>query len=259
MSWTLAVSGSLGLAAGAGFLATSAWFARGHREGLDAEARAAARSFTWWWAALGVFTLLQAILDLVAATGAAPLDFFVATRLVSIVVLGFALYGLLDYTLYLRWGNARHRLLAAAYFLVASLGSILAIVLHPPTHVEIAPWRADVGFQRAMRPWESGFLVVVWTLPQFAACASQLLLSRDRAAAGPARDRMRTVFGALLVYVVANAIARYTNDDALHLLLRPVLGLAIAIVVVRAYAPRAPPRASTPAELALETRIRELV
>ncbi|MEA3200433.1 MAG: hypothetical protein QOE90_1861 [Thermoplasmata archaeon] len=260
MVGTLALSGALNLVAACAFVGTAAWFLAGLRHGLDAAARGAARSFALWWAGLGAFTAIQGAQDLLGAAGVTPLPLFVAFRYASLTIFLVAIYGLMDYTLYVRTGRTRHRPVVAAYLALAGLAVMALLAENPPVGVDLMPWWTDVAFPRTPAPALLGAILAAFSLPEIVACLSQLLLAR-RLEASPARTRILVVFGALLVYALATAGSRYSGSSFAQLVLRPGLGLVVALLVVLAYRPRAPRAAFrlTPTRAALEARVRELV
>jgi len=258
MLWTLTLSGFVGFAAAACFGLTAAWFAQGRPEGLDRGASIAARSFAWFWGGLGVYTAMQGAMDLLGAAGYTPLPLFTAARLASLPVYCFALYGLVDHALYLRTGSRKHRAFVGAYFVVFAIALVAIILRNMPDDVVVMRWRTDVSYPSLPSSPVVGIALVLIAIPPLFAVGSQLLLSRH--VKDPTRRRrIRIVFGSLLVFLVATALSRYSENDAWQLVMRPVLGLATAAIVVRAYKPATTKPAPSPSRAALEARVRDLV
>lgn len=255
---TLALGGALNLVAACGFAGTAAWFLAGLRHGLAPAAHGAARSFALWWAGLAAFTAIQAAQDFLGASEVTPLPLFVALRYATFAILLVAVYGLMDYTLYLRTGRTRHRPIVGVYLALVGLAVFALLAANPPVGVDLMPWWTDVALPRAPQPALIGAILAAVALPEVVACLSQLLLAR-RLDASPERTRIVVVFGALLVYALATAGARFSGSSLAQLVLRPGLGLVVALVVIQAYRPRALRPTRTPARVALEARVRELV
>lgn len=256
---SLALGAALNFASSAAFLYVAVRLASRR---VPAASRGAMRGFAVFWASIALYNGITALLDLVAATGAAPLPLWIGARYVSLVAscVGFA--GFLYYTTFVYSGRAWTLWpIAAAY---AALAAFLLgfVTMRGPIGVDVRAWRTDLLYERALEgPLFSVVLATVILPPTIAALAYARLYSRVDDSAQ--RKRVALVGLALVTWFFSAYVARASESDVWQLVTRPVAGAFVAALVLAAHAPG--PKmlgagaASASRSSSLEARARELV
>lgn len=238
MAATLLAAAGVDAAAGAVFVFV-AW--RLARRPVSRGASRPARMFALWWAALGAYTFTGAALNLAGWAGATDLGAFVAARAATLVLACAAFAGLMHYLVFLYTGRDALRPIAASYG--ALCAATIAIVLASrPVGVDVQAWRTDLVYAGAVSTAVLVASLVVFLGPPIA-CLLAYLRLLPRLTEPAQRWRVGVVAPAMLVWLVGTFLARAAQDGWLQLWLRPVLGLAVAAVVLLAYAPPAALRA----------------
>lgn len=253
VTWTLALAGSVSVLAGAAYAYAATRFSdRG--AGRD---RAGARAFAVWWSAIAVYTGAQGIEDIMGAAGVTPIAVFLAWRFVSLAVYCVGLGGLAAYVLYVRTGSSRWPRVAMLYYGILSVPLIALAASGRPTGVSIQTWRTDVAYSTPTAGPMVLAVMALLILPIIVAIAAYLRL-RASADSTQARARILIVGWSMATWLVATALSRASENDALQLVARPILGSMVALAVVYAFrGPVAPQRVAS--REALQQRVRDLV
>lgn len=251
---TLVVSGLVSVASGAAFLYVGL---RAIPRRVSPENQLARQAFGAYWAALGAYTALAGILDVLAAVGAAPFGFFLAVRLAMLPLLVMSVGGVMFYFLHLFTGDQRWAWpvsMVSAWMLVALAWSVAS---WQPVGVSVGDWHADLAYRNETHaPWFS-LLVLMLALPPILGSFAYLVLAPRLQ--GEARRRAVMVGAAILLWSLAAVVARLGEDsDLVQLLARPVLGVGAAVIVVRAYMP-ARAEHPTAADAGLVQRANQLI
>ena len=254
MLWTLGFSGAVSLLAAAAFAYAGSRFV-GRGAGAD---HAASSAFAAWWFGIGAYTGIQGAEDVLGAVGAAPVPLFVALRFATLPLICGAFAGLAHYVLHVRTGDPRWAPRVWTYYGLLAVALVALVALGRPDAVVIQRWRTDVSYSAALRGPILLVVLLLIVLPEVAASWAYLALYR-RAADPVQRRRVLVVGSSLLLWLVATAVSRASESDALQLVARPTLGAGVAIAVALAYRhPRAAPGPDARA-MALQRRIRDLV
>ena len=253
---TLALSGLANVAAGAAFLVVGLRFVPRR---VSPDSQLAMQAFAMYWAALGAYTLVGGAMDLLAAAGVTPFPLFLAVRLLSIPIIVIGVGSVTFYLLFLFSGDQRWVWPVAAFFSLVLVGMSYYVADREPFGVLVSGWRTDLAYAN---PYETGFFSIIVlgiVVPPILGAIAYLVLAW-RLPRGDAARRARWVGTAILLWSLAALAARLGDgSDFAQFLTRPVLGVAVAIVVVRAYLPaRVAPRAS-PEHQALMARVEQLV
>lgn len=254
---TLALSGLVSLVSGAAFLHVGL---RAIPRRVSAENQLARQAFGAYWAALGAYTAMLGAMDLLAAAGHAPFPLFLAVRLVSLPFLVVSVCGAAYYFLHLFTGDQRW-VWPIAFFGAALLVGITYFVAdREPIGVAVGAWRTDIQYANPYETPVFNVLVLLLALPPIVGSLAYLTLAP--ALRGDARRRAVMVGASILLWSLAALVARLgEGSDLVQLLARPVLGVAAAAIVVRAYRPTGPPRvrAADPADAMLVQRANQLI
>lgn len=253
MAWTLALSAVTTLAAGLLFV----------RVGLGLRTRATAsegdrramRAFAAWWVGVGGSTLAVSGM-LFAGVAERPSPMLVASlRILSLALLSVGLAGLLSHVLYVRTGRDHTRLIGGAYLVLTAL-VVGQVLWTQPAAVDVTAWTVEARGARPAHPAVVPVLVFAYLLPPVVAGALYLGL-RDRASDEAQRRRITILGGGIAVWTAATLLARASDADLWQFVTRDLLGIGVATLFARAYAPPREQRERD--EAALRERARQLV
>lgn len=208
---------------------------------VSADARVPNAGLTAWWMSIALLWLIDAARGYaVAARGPTDRfvhDAFVALFYIAVLVLCVALWGLLNYLVFLyrgRHATAPLGIFYGAYFLVASV----AVAAARPDEIRLGAWATHVTYDVPLAPGVEASLFLFLLAPQLAGAAAYLSLAR-RASDPMQRYRIVVVGTTLLVWIGVNLAAdllRITYDDAWQIA-RIALGILAATAILSAYAP----------------------
>lgn len=211
------------------------------RRASSPEAARALRSFSIWWYGLAATTAVGALRELLAALGVIERTPHATLTYAIIPILVVALWGLVDYLVYVHTGSARwrHAILVSHLVIGACLFG-LVVYLHP-LGATVADWEAPVVYEKSLSGPLLGIALVLLLGPVlFASLGYFSLAFRTRDAF--ARRRILTVSGAFLAWFGSAALASALRLDerAWWPLAADAIAVAATLVVLLAF--RAGPR-----------------
>lgn len=230
--------------------------------------RLPARAIVLWWASLGAYLVIQAVLTVVAAADdTPPVMVFLAGRALTIPLLCGGVWGLSFHLLYLFTGSRRAALPLALFFGITALAFYVASFAPPADAVRVDAWLAELEGTGEGRLYRAVYVAV--GLPPIAAAAGYLALG-FRVDDVHARYRAMLVGGSILAWIGSGLAARLSAGDLAKFLTLVGPGLLAAAAALLAYRPpraigawldRAAARAveRQSRDLSLRSRMRDLV
>lgn len=231
MAWTLALSAVADLTAAAvyGTVASMLW-ARAQRLG----SRIALRAFAVYWATTGLFLASSALVAGLAAAGRLDFGPALAHRYVGLALASAGLAGLLTYFAFLGTGDRRVLPLFVGIYSSALAYSWYAVWTSRPIGVQVKDWTVDVAYARPEPPLALFVALALYLVPPIAAAIWYLSVARR--VTGVQRYRVRVVAIGILAQMAGIFAARVADADLVHVIVRPVMGITLALLVLSAYA-----------------------
>lgn len=231
MAWTLALSALADAAAMGVYLSVSAhlW-----RRPASAEGRTALRALATYWATTGLFLGSSGLVAALAVLDALPFEIALAHRYTGLALASAGLAALLAYFAYLGTGSRRALPAFVAIYSAALAYSWHEVWASRPLDVLVHPWHVDLAYAE---PMSTGALLVGLLLylapPIGGAIWFATLLRRTRDPTQ--RYRLMAVSAGLGAQMLGILLARLASADLAQFLMRPVLGIAVALLVLSAY------------------------
>lgn len=202
------------------------------------EARLAWNSFTIWWYALAVTTLIRGIQNLLGAFGITDLVLFVTTSYVNLLVTCVALWGLLYYLIYLFTGNSRSLTPLTIFYMIYYILLVYFITASIPDHIQVNRWNATLAYRTPMTGPFFGIVVALLLLPQIIGGFAYFTLY-FRVVDVTQKYRILLVSWSIIVWFLsplAALIGKVAELDWWQLMSR-LIGLGAALAILMAYLP----------------------
>src|SRR5207247_1266585 len=132
----------------------------------SSEGRIAWQSFTVWWYGLAATTLIGGLLNLFGAFGLTILPLFVTATYINLLVICFALWGLLYYLIYLFTGNSRWLVPLAIFYILYYVLLVYYITASVPERIKVARWSTTLAYHAPLTGPFFVILIVLLLLPQ---------------------------------------------------------------------------------------------
>lgn len=230
---TLAVQGLLQITIGVGFVLV-AQSVRG-RQASTPDVALAARAFLGWWYGLGGYIALLGVLHILASVGIVSYPLSIVIRMVTIPLLGVALWGMLTYVLYMYAGHHALRNLVALYALGLVVLFMAETFMNNDHVVVLGDWSAG------LQPRSALFLNLVYAyfaIPLLMAIVAYAGLVR-RVHGVEQRYRIVMVSASLGLWVLGGLYGETSGSGPLAFVLVSGLGAATSFVMLLAYRPPA--------------------
>jgi hypothetical protein len=164
IQFTLLISTLLSLIAAGTYAYVGWWLSK--RVVSSAQARLAWQSFTIWWYALAVTTLIRSFQNLLGALEMIDLTLFITANYISILATCIALWGLLYYLIYLFTGNSRSLVPLTIFYMIYYVFLVYYITASMPNNVEITRWDTNLSYENTLDGPLFVTLIVLLLLPQ---------------------------------------------------------------------------------------------
>jgi hypothetical protein len=227
---TLALAGGLSIVTGLAF----AIVARAVSQRMATEdRRLARRAHAAWWLCLGAYLVLQGALTILAGTGRATIDLYLASRIVAIPLLCASVWGLTFYLVFLYTGSTRAAIPLGVLYAAAAAVFFYATFSVPQALI-VRTWL--IGIEDSGPLYR--FVYAIIGLPPILASVAYFGLLR-RARQPEQRYRIALLGGSILAYIGSGLAARLFASDAAIFATLVVMGLGAAAASLAAYYPPA--------------------
>lgn len=212
---------------------------------VSVEARGALQSFSLWWLAIGASSLLGALQIWLYLSDKLPIWIYAANTQVAIMLIVAALYGLLDYLVYLYTGTAKWRMpLAVLYFVVWVLLVGLIERAGTPDRLTDNGWNIVAEPQLQLGGVATIIFVLFLLGPQLAGAIGYARLYK-KVETRTSRYRIVLVAGSIIVWfgssLIASALGAASDVDLSTLAAWQIgsrmIGIAAALALYFAYFP----------------------
>lgn len=208
------------------------------------EAASALRSFVVWWAGLGATTLLGGLRSALAGLDVLNRGLHAALLYLTIPALVAALWGLVDYLVYVHTGDRRWRLpILVGHALMGVFIFMVTVWMHP-LGVRAEPWSVPFDYEHALGGPLLALVLLLILAPTLAASLGYLALA-FRTRDPTARFRIVTVSSAFLLWFGSAALASVAGwgEASWWPLASRAIALGATLLVLFAYQPPARLRA----------------
>lgn len=204
----------------------------------SSDSRLAWQSFTVWWYALAVTTLISGFQNLFGVIGLTSLSLFVTAAYINILPACIALWGLLYYLIYLFTGNKRLLPPLAAFYVIYYVLLVYYTTASIPDRVEVGRWSTTLINRAPLTGPFFVILAVFLLLPQIVGSIAYFTLY-FRVRDVTQKYRILLVSGSIIVWFLS-PYAALAGGMAQHdwwQITSRLLGLAAALTILMAYLP----------------------